>query len=99
MDRKNAYNGGAKVKVSLVWGPNPEDRQTIGVAVPGAHYAKFPLQFTARADTTEGRFEIAGTGSGMLYIGVVSLMPADNISGFKAANIRLLKEQGSESPA
>ena len=60
----------------------------------GDTYAKVPLEFTAKADTNEGRFEIAGTGSGDFHIGAVSLMPADNVSGFKAATLRLLKEQG-----
>lgn len=87
---------GAKVDVSLVWGPKPEDRQTIRVPSLTANYAKFPLKFTAKADSTEGRFEIVATGSGALHIGAVSLMPADNISGFNAGMIRLLKQQGIE---
>ena len=89
-----AGSPGANVEVSLVWGPNPADRQMIRMPALGAHYARFPLKFTARADTNEGRFEIAGIGGGTFRIGAVSLMPADNVSGFKAANIRLLKEQG-----
>jgi len=87
---------GAKVSISLIWGPNPGDRQTIGVRTLTARYTKFPLRFTAKADTSDGRFEIAGTGSGLLHIGVASLMPADNASGFKAATIRYLKELGIE---
>jgi alpha-N-arabinofuranosidase len=89
-----AGSPGAKVDVSLVWGPNPADRQTIGIATLKPGYAKFPLKFTAKTDTTDGRFEITGTGSGAFQIGAASLTPADNISGFKAANVRLLKEQG-----
>jgi len=85
---------GAKVDVSLIWGPNPGDRQTIRIPALAAGYAKFPLKFTAKTDSNEGRFEIVGTGSGTFHIGAVSLMPADNVSGFKAANVRLLKEQG-----
>ena len=84
----------AKVDVSLVWGANPGDRQTITVQTLTGHYAKFPLKFTANADTNEGRFEVVGTGSGTFHIGAVSMMPADNVEGFKAASIRLLKEQG-----
>ena len=89
-----AGSPGAKVEVSLVWGPNPADRQTISLSALSAKYTKFPLKFTAGADTNEGRFEIAAVGSGTFHIGAVSLMPADNVSGFKAANIRLLREQG-----
>jgi alpha-N-arabinofuranosidase len=87
---------GAKVEVSLIWGPKPEDRQTIAVHALTAGYAKIPLKFTAKADTNDGVFEIAGTGSGAFHIGAVSLMPADNVSGFKAPMIRMLKEQGIE---
>jgi alpha-N-arabinofuranosidase len=89
-----AGSAGAKVEVRLIWGPNPDDRQTIRMPAVNANYAKFPLAFTSKADTGEGRLEIVGIGSGPLHIGAVSLMPADNASGFKAANIRLLKEQG-----
>jgi alpha-L-arabinofuranosidase len=89
-----AGSAGAKVNVSLVWGPNPADRETISVPTLGANYAKTLLKFIPKADTNEGRLEIAGTGSGDFHVGAVSLMPADNVSGFKAATIRLLKEQG-----
>ena len=87
---------GARVSVSLVWGPGPGDRQTIAVPALTARYAKLPLRFTARADTSDGRFEIVGTGIGTFRIGAASLMPADNVSGFKAATIRYLKELGIE---
>ncbi|MFN8090817.1 MAG: hypothetical protein U0599_01020 [Vicinamibacteria bacterium] len=59
-------------------------------------YAKVPLRFTAGADTADGRLEIAGTGSGAFRVGVASLMPADNVSGFRASTIRWLKELGVE---
>ncbi|QOY90208.1 alpha-N-arabinofuranosidase [Paludibaculum fermentans] len=87
---------GIKVDVSLIWGPNPEDRQTVSLAKLTGGYAKYPLKFTAKADATQGRFEITGSGGGSFHIGAASLMPADNISGFKAASVRLLKEQGIE---
>ena len=87
---------GARVSVSLVWGPNPGDRQTIAVPALNARYAKVPLRFTVKADTSDGRLEIVGTGSGTFRVGVASLMPADNVSGFKASTLRSLKELGIE---
>ena len=87
---------GARVSVSLVWGTGPGDRQTIPVPALTARYATVPLKFTAGADTSDGRLEIVGTGSGTFRVGVASLMPADNVSGFKAASIRYLKELGIE---
>jgi alpha-L-arabinofuranosidase len=89
-----AGNPGAKVQVSLIWGPNADDRETITINNLTAAYAKFPFKFTPKTDSIDGRLEIVGTGSGSFHIGAASLMPADNVSGFKAATIRMLKEQG-----
>ncbi len=85
----------AKVEVSLVWGPNPGDRQTIPVSSLSGKYTAFPLNFTSGADANDGQLEIVGFGKGTFYIGVVSLMPADNINGFRADMIKLLKELNS----
>ena len=87
---------GAAVSISLIWGPNPGDRQTVVARTLTGQYAKVPLAFTAAAETSEGRLEIVGTGTGSFHIGVVSLMPADNVSGFKAATIKHLKDLGIE---
>jgi len=82
----------AKVEVSLIWGPDSAGRQTIRIGALSAKYAKFPLKFTAGADTEDGRLEITGTGSGAFQVGVVSLMPADNVEGFRADMAALLRE-------
>ena len=82
---------GSKIKVSLVWGDGANDRQTISVGTLSNAYRKFPLSFTANADTEKGIFEISGTGSGTFHVGTVSLMPADNIQGFRPDTIALLK--------
>jgi alpha-N-arabinofuranosidase len=86
---------GAKVTVSLVWGEGPGGRQDIPIARVAAGYAKSPLKFTAGADNNNARLEIAGTGAGSFHIGAVSLMPADNIRGFRPDTIALLKGQRS----
>jgi alpha-L-arabinofuranosidase len=98
--RDRAYTGhlalagdpGATVEVSLVWGPGPADRQTRTFAHLASDYVRCPFAFTAGADTADGRLEITGTGHGAFRIGVVSLMPADNLDGFRADMIPLLRE-------
>ncbi|HKO18722.1 MAG TPA: alpha-L-arabinofuranosidase C-terminal domain-containing protein [Acidobacteriaceae bacterium] len=82
---------GAHVTVSLVWGPGERDRQVIHLPVSEA-YKTFPLTFTSSSDTTEAALEISGTGSGNLHIGAVSLMPADNINGFRPDVIDLFRQ-------
>ena len=87
-----AGDRGVKVVVSLVWGTNAADRQTITVGKLHSGYAKFPLRFTAQADSDNARLEIVGTGKGSFHIGAVSLMPADNIQGFRREVIVALKQ-------
>ncbi|HEV2419577.1 MAG TPA: alpha-N-arabinofuranosidase [Terriglobia bacterium] len=82
----------AKVSVTLVWGPGASDRQTIAVPALRDAYAKHRLKFSPKADTDDGRIEITGTGNESFHIGAVSLMPADNIHGFRADTVGLLKQ-------
>jgi alpha-N-arabinofuranosidase len=83
---------GSKAKVSLIWGGGADDRQTISFATLPDLYKKFPLSFTAEADTADGALEITGTGSGSFRIGAVSLMPVDNVQGFRPEVIALLHQ-------
>jgi len=86
---------GAKVEVTLVWGSGASDRQALPMGSLSVRYVKFRLKFTAGGDSVDGHLEIIGTGKGTFHIGVVSLMPADNIGGFRADMIKLLKELNS----
>ena len=85
-------SAGTKVRVSLIWGTGAEDRQTITLPALTDGYRRFPLSFTAKADTTDATFEISGTGTGSFHVGTVSLMPADNVSGFRADTTSLLSQ-------
>jgi alpha-N-arabinofuranosidase len=87
-----AGSPGAAVKVALVWGKEPGDRQTVTVHALGFAYRKIPLSFRAKADSDDARLEIAGTGAGAFHIGAVSLMPADNVEGFRAEVVAVLKQ-------
>lgn len=87
-----AGDPGASVTVSLVWGPGPKDRQCVAIPNLRADYAKFPVKFTALADTNDGRIEIAGKGKGAFHVGAVSLMPADNIRGFRTDTTSLIRQ-------
>ena len=87
-----AGDRGAKVEVSVVWGEPADQRKTITLGRLSNRYARFPLSFTAGADTDNARFFVTGTGTGTFHIGVVSLMPADNMEGFRADMVRLLRD-------
>jgi len=87
-----AGDSSAEVTVSLVWGTNANERQTVTAGKLHGAYRKFPFSFTAGADSDNARLEIAGTGKGAFHIGAVSLMPADNVQGFRREVIAALKQ-------
>jgi len=83
---------GTVVKVALARGSGAGDRQTLTIRTLGPAYRKFPLKFLAQGDSDDAQLEITATGSGSFHIGAVSLMPADNIEGFRAEVIAALKQ-------
>ena len=87
-----AGSPGAVVKVTLAWGKEASERQTLTMAALGSAYRKIPLKFQAKGDSDDAQLEITGTGTGSFHIGAVSLMPADNIEGFRAEVIAALKQ-------
>jgi alpha-L-arabinofuranosidase len=82
----------SQVNIALVWGTGTNDRQTVSIRTLSSDYKKFPLSFTANGDTNDGVLEISGTGNGNLHIGAISLMPADNVQGFRPDTIALLRQ-------
>jgi alpha-N-arabinofuranosidase len=86
-----AGDSGARVTLSVVWGTNADaPRQEIWHGKPGADYRKEQFSFAAR-DSGVAQFEIRGTGTGAFHVGAVSLMPADNVEGWKPDGIAALK--------
>jgi alpha-L-arabinofuranosidase len=85
-------NPGSKIEVSVIWGQGPNNRQTISIATLSDVYKKFPLSFTSQGDTSDGALEVIGTGRGNFHIGTVSLMPAENVQGFRPDTIALLRQ-------
>jgi alpha-N-arabinofuranosidase len=86
-----AGDPGAQVTVSLIWGNGPADRQSVSINNLAPDFAKFPLSFKSPVDANNARLEITAIGSGTLRIGAVSLMPADNLQGWKPEVIAVLK--------
>jgi alpha-N-arabinofuranosidase len=84
-------SSGSKVNVTLIWGSGAQDRETLSFGSLTSEYKRFPLRFTAKADTNDGAIEITGTGTGNFHIGTLSLMPADNVQGFRPDTIALLR--------
>ena len=86
-----AAEGTARVTVQLVWGANPGDRQTDTVDVLSRDYVTYPLSYLAGADASDARLEITATGDGSVRLGAASLMPADNVAGFRRDVVAALR--------
>lgn len=82
---------GARVQATLAWGPGPDQRQSLELPGATAGWQRAPVRFRAGAESADARFEITATGNGDLRIGTASLMPADNIDGWRADTTALLR--------
>ena len=80
------------IQVNLIWGQDQNQRQTVVIKKINNEYKTFPLKFKSGANTHDARLQIVGLGKGNFKIGTVSLMPADNINGFRADVIATMKE-------
>lgn len=79
---------GVKVTVTLRWGD-----QSVSQKIRTTQKWKTQsFSLNPGVDTHSARFEIVATGKGRAGIGAVSLMPADNVKGFRADTLALMKE-------
>jgi alpha-L-arabinofuranosidase len=83
---------GNTVKVTLIWGDAARDQQTASFSHLTSTYTRFSFRFAANASTNDAAFEITGTGAGTFHVGTASLMPADNIDGFRPDTVALLRQ-------
>jgi len=87
-----AGDNNAKVSITLQWGEKESDKQTLTIGNLDKNYQQFPLTFNPNITTEKGILTIKVEGNADVRIGTLSLMPANNISGFRADVISLLKE-------
>ena len=86
-----AASGGARATVTLAWAAGPADRQTDTIDVLSRDYVTYPLTFTAGAYAADAQLAITATGDGSVRVGAISLMPADNVGGFRREVVAALR--------
>lgn len=86
---------GASVTVRIIWGSGGTEFVTKSFEKLTNDFEKYYFDFTADRSTDNGRLEIIASGKGSVKIGTASLMPADNVYGFRADTMALLKELNS----
>ena len=87
--------GARPVRVSLVWGAGADDRQTIVLSDLITGYKTIPLTFKAGASSDAARLEVTSTGKEAFLVGTLSLMPEDNVDGFRSEVLTVLKDLDS----
>lgn len=87
-----AGEGNTRVDVSLIWGEGDKARQVVTVPALSASYSSHALAFSAPLSTNDARIEVAASGNGTVRVGALSLMPSDNVEGFRAEAIAQLKQ-------
>jgi len=61
------------------------------IKIPNTDWNRFSFTLTPAEADSNGKFTISFRGSGTLWVGTASLMPADNISGFRKDVIEALR--------
>ncbi|MGA2248435.1 MAG: alpha-N-arabinofuranosidase [Verrucomicrobiota bacterium] len=86
-----AGDAAARVSIIIVWDAEQDAfRQTISLGDLGSEYKKYTFSFKAEKSGT-AQFKIMGTGTGSFHVGAVSLMPANNLNGWRPEAMVLLK--------
>jgi alpha-N-arabinofuranosidase len=86
-----AGDSSTKVSIKIIWGTDADAAsQTIQLDDLSAGYKKINFSFQAEHSGV-AQFEIIGTGTGSFHVGAVSLMPADNLDGWRPDAIAVLK--------
>jgi alpha-N-arabinofuranosidase len=87
-----ASGGIEKAVVTLKWNDKEEKTEIAGLT---NKFATYPLKFRSSSMVHDAILSIEPVGQGKLWVGTVSLMPADNIEGFRSDVMALLHELNS----
>ncbi len=83
------------VTASLSWGDDPAQSQVVHLGRVRPEFTRTDFRFVAGATTDDAALTFTPQGDGVLRIGTASLMPADNIQGFRSDTLALLKRLDS----
>jgi alpha-L-arabinofuranosidase len=85
------------VATRFIWGKGKSHSENVTIEgwELSDEYMLYKTSFTASVSTDEARVEVLAKGTGRLFIGTASLMPADNIEGMRADTLALLEELDS----
>jgi alpha-L-arabinofuranosidase len=83
------------VTVQLIWDEPSGGLETMEITETGEGFQTIPLRFSSPVDTHEAEIRILVHGQGRVQLGTISLMPSNNVMGFRADVLELLKKLDS----
>ena len=83
------------VNITLRWGDTESESQKVSISKPGTAYTSYDFAFRPGINCMNAGIEIEPVGRGKTWVGTISLMPDDNVKGFRADVLQLLKELDS----
>ena len=78
------------VEIRLSWGTGAAEGQTVTLSDVDSVYKKFAFRFRSEVTTNNANLAVTLASPGYLWIGCLSLMPADNVHGMRADTLELL---------
>jgi alpha-N-arabinofuranosidase len=87
-----ATSGIQKVLVTLKWDDKSEVVELSGLT---GKYSSYDLNFKSTVLVHDAVLSIEPVGKGKVWVGTVSLMPSDNVEGFRSDVLSLLRELNS----
>jgi alpha-L-arabinofuranosidase len=89
---RSASSAPGTLGITLAWGEEPSQRLTRRLDVPsGSEFSKLGFHFTSSESSGSAWLELRAMG-GDVVVGVVSLMPADNVHGMRSDTLARLKQ-------
>jgi alpha-N-arabinofuranosidase len=82
----------ASVAVRLAWGPGAAEGASVSFSPGGPAYERREFAFSAGATTDGAALSISVDRPAYVWIGAVSLMPADNVRGMRPDTLELVKQ-------
>lgn len=84
-----ASQGIVKAIVTLKWDDNTQTAEIQNIT---SGYSTYPLKFKSTVLVHDAVLSVEPVGTGKLWVGTVSLMPSDNVEGFRTDVLTLLRE-------
>ena len=88
----SVVSGEPGLEAVLAWGGGAGEQQAVSLQGLGRGYRRIPFRFHAGKTTESATFSVRLTRPGFVWLGCLSLMPADNIKGMRADVLALIKQ-------